>query len=172
MTWTRLHDACQHHKAIMVEQLALTCAEEALMTDDHGSIPLHVACAGHPPLSVIQALLKARPTSVCQQDVDGNTPLHIAASQPNMSADVIRALLESCPASAFVKNKEGLMPLHMACRYAPKNDGVLECLMEAYPEALECRTKVNRMCDTGDSINRDIDAHSIPFIRTFLKTLF
>ena len=147
MTWTKLHDACQHHRAIIVEQLAQTCAEEALMTDDHGSIPLHIACVGNPPLSEIQALLKVRPMSVCQQDVDGNTPLHVAASQPFMSLEVIRALLESCPAAVCVKNNEGLMPLHMACRYAPKNDGVLECLIEAYPEALERRTKVRgQMC--------------------------
>lgn len=145
MTWTRLHDACQHQRTIVVEQLARERVEEALMTDDHGSIPLHIACVGNPPLSVIQALLKARPMSVCQQDVDGNTPLHIAASQPHIAVDIIRALLDSCPASVYVKNNEGLMPLHMACRYAPKNDAVLECLMEAHPEALECRTKMGEM---------------------------
>ncbi len=134
----------------MVEQLTKTCAEEAKMVDDNGSTPLHIACRGNPPLDVIQALLNAFPSTVCDQDVDGNTPLHIAASQPSMSLAVLEALLNVCPIAASVKNKEGLMPLHMTCRYAPTNDGVIEFLMTVNLGALECRTKVrqtrNRFC--------------------------
>lgn len=142
MTWTRLHDACQHQKSSTVVKLAHACAEEALMVDDHGSTPLHIACWGNPPVDVIQALLDACPQTVADQDVDGNNPLHIAASHPEMSVEVIRALLEACPVAVSAKNKEGLMPLHMACRNAPRNEPVIAVLIEAYPQALETRTKV------------------------------
>ena len=143
MTWTRLHDACQHHENQTIVKLAQTFGKEAEMVDEHGSTPLHIACWGNPPLEVIQALLSACPKTVHEQDIDGNNPLHIAASHPDMSVSVVRALLETCPAAASVRNKEGLMPLHMACRNAPKNEPVIACLVEANPAALECRTKVS-----------------------------
>lgn len=143
MTWTRLHDACQHHESKLIVKLAQTFAEEALMVDEHGSTPLHIACWGNPPPEVIQALLTACPQTVYDQDKDGNTPLHIAASHPKMTPSVIRALLEACPIAISIRNKEGLMPLHMACRNAPRNEHVIAILLEAYPGALETRTKVS-----------------------------
>lgn len=142
MTWTELHDACQHHESNMIVTLAQKFAEEALMVDEHGSTPLHIACWGNPPLEVIQALLSACPHTVCDQDIDGNTPLHIAVSHPDMSAAAVSALIEACPTAASVRNKEGIMPLHMACRNAPMNERVIAVLVEANPGALEVRTKV------------------------------
>jgi hypothetical protein len=75
MTWTRLHDACQHHNNKMIVKLARCFAEEAVMVDDHGSTPLHIACWGNPPMEVVQALLQACPQVATYKDVHGNTPL-------------------------------------------------------------------------------------------------
>jgi ankyrin repeat protein len=145
MTWTRLHDACQHHDDKMILKLAHSFAEEAVMVDDHGSTPLHIACWGGnhaQPIEVLQALLRACPQATTDQDVVGNTPLHVATSHPDTRPEIVRALLEACPIASSIKNKEGLLPLHMACRYAPKNELVIAVLVDAYPFALRSRTKV------------------------------
>jgi ankyrin repeat protein len=139
----------------MILKLAHSFAEEAAMVDDHGSTPLHIACWDnnhhhHPhslvlPLEVLQALLvQACPQAATDQDVVGNTPLHVATSHPDTRPEIVRALLEACPIASSIKNKEGLLPLHMACRYAPKNELVIAVLVDAYPLALRSRTKVRQ----------------------------
>jgi hypothetical protein len=143
MTWTRLHDACQHHNNKMIVKLARCFAEEAVMVDDHGSTPLHIACWGNPPMEVVQALLQACPEAATDKDVHGNTPLHVAASYPETSPAIARAFLDVYPAAASITNKEGLTPLHMACRFAPKNELFIALLIYAYPFALRHRTKVS-----------------------------
>jgi ankyrin repeat protein len=142
MTWTRLHDACQHQNTQMVIQLSRRFSEEAVMVDDHGSTPLHIACWGNPPLEVVRCLLAACPQVATDKDVIGNTPLHIAASHPETAPAVMSALIDACPAALSIVNKEGLTALHMACRHAPSNKPVISLLIDAYPFALRTRTKV------------------------------
>jgi ankyrin repeat protein len=143
MTWTRLHDACQHHNHRLILSLTQYFSEEAMMVDDHGSTPLHIACWGNPPLEVVQALLMSCPLAATDKDAFGNTPLHVATAHPNTAPAVVREILSVCPTAASIVNKEGLMPLHMACRYAPSNEAVISALIDAYPYALKARTKVS-----------------------------
>ena len=142
MTWTRLHDACQHQNKQLVIQLSQCFSDEAVMVDDHGSTPLHIACWGNPPLEVVRCLLAACPQVATDKDVLGNTPLHIAASHPDTAPAVMSALIDACPAALSIINKEGLTALHMACRHAPSNELVISLLIDAYPFALRTRTKV------------------------------
>jgi ankyrin repeat protein len=142
MTWTRLHDACQHQDRQVVLKLSEEFAEEAMMMDDHGSTPLHIAAWSNPPSDVIQALVAAYCQAVTRTDVLGNTPIHIAASHPDTSPAVIKALLDASSLAPMIANKEGLTPLHMACRHAPSNERVIGLLIEANPGALLRRTKV------------------------------
>jgi ankyrin repeat protein len=143
MTWTRLHDACQRRDSKTVVELAEQVSEEAIMVDDHGSTPLHIACWGNPPLEVIQALLFAYPQAATDKDILGNTPLHVAASHPETNPVIVKALLQACPITVSITNKEGLTALHMACRHAPANEQVIGLLIDAYPRALQTRTKVS-----------------------------
>ena len=145
MTWTRLHDAVQHHDYKEAVNIAHLSSDEAMMVDDHGSTPLHLACWGNPPIDVIQALLKACPQAATDKDVIGNTPLHIASGYPGTDPNLIREILKVCPTAASMTNKEGLMPLHVACRHACHNVRVISALIDAYPYALKARTRVSQL---------------------------
>ena len=112
------------------------------MVDDHGYTPLHIACFGSPSLDVIRALLEAAPHVGFDKDVHGNTALHIAVSQKDVSAEIVSEMIRLCPASISSLNKEGLTPLHMACRHNAQAS-VISVLVNAHPGALKIRTKVS-----------------------------
>jgi ankyrin repeat protein len=143
MTWTILHEACQYERTKEVLQRSDLHSEEAIMTDDHGWTPLHIACWSNPPASVVQALVHANPSGAKEKDVHGNTPLHIASSNPESSVEVVELMLNANPSSIVMKNMEGMMPLHQACRFASQNEALVRSLIEADPTALRTRTKVS-----------------------------
>lgn len=143
MTWTLLHDAAVHQDTKHVIEIAHAHSEQALKVDDHGLNPLSVLVLGsNPSVTAVQALLDASPQAVSDQDVHGDTPLHLAACT-NCSVDVVQMLLDACPTVVSMKNHEGLMPLHVACRYANRDSGALIALLvETYPYALLFPIKV------------------------------
>ncbi|XP_025203710.1 death-associated protein kinase 1-like isoform X2 [Melanaphis sacchari] len=71
---------------------------------------------------IVDVLLD-RGTSVCAKDINGNTPLHLATKNNNIS--VIKSLLFLQPNVAYEQNNNGDIPMHIACRY-----GYLECVMK------------------------------------------
>lgn len=142
MTWTALHDACEHQDTKKVLSIAQVNEREAYSLDDHNSTPLHIACWSNPPLDVIRALLDAHPQGLKAKDVHGDTPLHIAVSNPMTRVDLVQTLVDACPDALSIANREGLMPLHAACRYSPKQDDTIALLVEAYAEAAKHRIKV------------------------------
>jgi ankyrin repeat protein len=141
MTWTQLHDACVHQDTSHVIELAHAHSEQAWKADDHGLTPLHILVWGNPSAEAVKALLEASPQAVSDIDVHGDTPLHLACSNPNADKHLIQMLLDACPTAASMKNHEGLMPLHMACRYT-RNEAVIGLLIENYPYALRTQIKV------------------------------
>jgi ankyrin repeat protein len=142
MTWTALHDACEHQDTETVLTRTKYNADEAYCLDDHDSTPLHIACWGNPPQEVVRALIEVYPQGLKKKDVHGDTPLHIAVSNPATRIELIQALVEAEPAAASIANREGLMPLHAACRYSPSNDEIISLLLETYPSAAKARIKV------------------------------
>lgn len=151
MTWTALHDACEHQDIEAVLQLIEANSDEAVNVDDHGETPLHIACWANPPLKVVEALIAAFPQAVTDQDAHGDTPLHVALTNPETSCEVVHALLKACPAVASIANKEGLCPLHKACRHCP-DEKVIEVLLEEYPYALRNPIKVSTYLCSGNSL--------------------
>lgn len=142
MTWTQLHDACEHQDIKSVIAISRLHSEYAFQADDHGYTPLHIMCWGNPNPGAVEALLHACPQALTDQDVHGDTPLHIACRCPSTEKHLVQMLLTSCPMAASIKNIEGLMPLHVACRYAPNNEGVIGLLVDTYPYALRSHIKV------------------------------
>ena len=141
MTWTLLHDACEHRDARTILQLA---ADNPADTDAHGSTPLHVFLSQSGPIDdkVLKALLMASPESVTSQDYHGNTPLHVVCCFEETTKHVVQMLLDVDPRAAKIPNREGLWPLHMACRHAPNNEQVIGLLIDAAPEALRTHIKM------------------------------
>jgi ankyrin repeat protein len=143
MTWTVLHDACEHQDTKTMIARSKCNADEAHNLDDHGSTPLHIACWNNPPLDAVRALMGAHPQGLASKDVHGDTPLHIAVSNPATSVELVRALVEECPEATNIVNREGLMPLHSACRYSPMNDEIISIILEANVPAAKHRIKVS-----------------------------
>lgn len=142
MTWTLLHDACEHLDAKLIYDRCNKGTNELLEVDDHGSTPLHILAWGGADPKLLQALVSSCPSAVTDKDIHGDTCLHVACSFPETNVKAIKVLLDACPTLASITNKEGLMPLHVACRFAPNNDSVIGYLIEAYPYALRSRIKV------------------------------
>jgi ankyrin repeat protein len=140
MTWTLLHDACEHDDTKHIIQLAHTHAEDALTKESHGMTPMHVLLYGHPTVSAVTALLEACPQAASDCDLNGDTPLHLACCGP--SKEIVELLLDACPTAISMQNNEGLMPLHMACRYNPQNEEIIRLLVDKYPFALLSHIKV------------------------------
>lgn len=171
MTWTELHEACEHQDGCKITRIAHQHCKEALETDDHGWIPLHVLCCGNPDLNAVKALVTACPQSLAGQDVKGDTvcfpfciiddlydsslnslnhsqPLHVACSFPRTDTHLVELLVDVFPAALSMTNHEGLMPLHVACRHDPHNFELIKLLVKRYPCALEKGIKVRlvRIC--------------------------
>jgi ankyrin repeat protein len=142
MTWTLLHDACEHLDAKMIIERCKTNSQEPLEVDDHGSTPLHILSWGNPDPKLLETLIASCPSAVSDQDVVGDTCLHIAASYPKTDPKILKILIDACPLLPSVKNREGLMPLHVACRFAPQNEAAIGYLIEAFPYALRSNIKV------------------------------
>ena len=100
-------------------------------TDYHGQMPIHVAAKeGHDDIVadlVMHGYMlssmrpssadsgRRRPFSVNQQDLDGNTPLHLAAESGHV--DVIQALEHTAESSTLdlgIENSNGWTPLQLA----------------------------------------------------------
>jgi len=96
-----------------------------LSRDSTGNTALHF-CAGNgtgDSYSVMDALVKAAPRALTFQNGEGDTPLHLAASNPTSSADCISLLLEAYPEATLLQDCSGATPLHSAI--ANKASGVI-----------------------------------------------
>lgn len=73
----------------------------------------------------VQAILKANPAMRDARTLNGATPLHLAATNPDITA--LKALI-AAGADANAKDNEGLTPLHMAAytQRAPQAQLLLE----------------------------------------------
>ena len=145
MTWTVLHHACEHLDSRCIIERCKSSANELLEVDDHGSTPLHILAWGNPSPDLLKALVDCCPAALSDQDVHGDTCLHVACSFPGTDVKVVQILIDACPGLVGIKNKEGLMPLHITCRYSPENKAVISCLVEAYPSALLKPIKVGNL---------------------------
>lgn len=85
-------------------------------------------------------ILLDKKIDVCAKDLNGNTPLHLAAKNNNVS--VIESLLFRQPQVAYEQNHNGDTPMHIACRY-----GYLECVMKLVEDSAIANV-VNENLDT------------------------
>ena len=100
----------------------------AIVPDDDGRLPLHIAAEEGATRESIKALVRAYPGGVAKGDRDGRTPLHLyldagfpydvgsedTPPPPPRSTNVIASLLTDEVARAA--DHQGRLPLHAACR--------------------------------------------------------
>jgi hypothetical protein len=96
-------------------------------------LPLHSACARHPPSSFVFDLIEAYPEAVQSKDDSGMLPLHYACGN-RASKAVIELLLSPYPHAAQEADPQGMLPIHYVAQWGPSQDGVVESLMNAFAE--------------------------------------
>mmetsp|Transcript_11507 Transcript_11507/g.16671 ORF Transcript_11507/g.16671 Transcript_11507/m.16671 type:complete len:150 (+) Transcript_11507:200-649(+) len=70
-----------------------------------GQNKLHVACLTHPPLFIVEAIIRDFPTCVADLDIMGQSPLHVAAAR-GASPGVIHYILQKKSSSCLVTRCE------------------------------------------------------------------
>eukprot|EP00559_Dactyliosolen_fragilissimus_P003144 CAMPEP_0184865938 /NCGR_PEP_ID=MMETSP0580-20130426/19854_1 /TAXON_ID=1118495 /ORGANISM="Dactyliosolen fragilissimus" /LENGTH=449 /DNA_ID=CAMNT_0027365341 /DNA_START=138 /DNA_END=1487 /DNA_ORIENTATION=- len=92
----------------------------------YGQTALHTACYRYPPLDAVRALLDACPSAALAQNIDGETPLHLASD--GASEEVQRLILRAAPDSVRKADKYGDTPLHLAASSYPNLERFREML--------------------------------------------
>ena len=123
-----------------------------LELDDHGEIPLHIACRNNAPIAVVGMLVTREARRV--PDGKGDTALHLAcrADTRSSSAETVGLLLHlddgDAAASDVVessddiqlllqqKNNQGDTPLHVACRRDVPDSNTIRMLVQACSDAV------------------------------------
>lgn len=129
--------------------------EAALSTlDERNSTPLHIA-VWKAPMALVKLLMSVIPFDVrglilFKQDVDGNTPLHLACANLELKSDgtldmsLLVVLIKGAPNAFETVNWQGDTPLHLlltspAFRADPQNFQAEACAEEMVKSALQGR---------------------------------
>ena len=120
-----LHYACKVGQVDLLKHL-VALGFSAKREISEGSLPLHHASC----LEVVQFLFeKCSAQSECKDDC-GNTPLHYASSNGQLS--IVRYLVKHC--NIECENDSGNIPLHLAC--VQGNKSVVDFLASKAPESV------------------------------------
>ena len=101
-------------------------------------LPIHSACARHPPASVVDALIKAYPDGPRCIDDQGMYALHYACGN-QASQDVIRSLLVSCPEATKIRDPRGMLPIHYLACWGPSSVSVVDMILVAHRGVVNAR---------------------------------
>ena len=125
--------------------------KEARMVDAHGLYPLHWACSGGPPLTVVEALLDTYPRSVRKMDQEGSTALHFACHY-GAGASVVDRLIQAYPEATTKQDKFGRTALFHAVSKSASLE-ILQSLVEENPAAIttSCFAPEGSVTTTGDN---------------------
>ena len=141
--------------AQMLTDKDMLCLEVDEKSKDYSPIwtLLHNSEVSQFPDDVFRYLLECNPTSLemCSDDVDeddwedcyrSQTALHLACSNPNMTAETVGLVIKFQPEIVKMECKvDGCLPLHTLCKN--KNLGeqvsvdILQLLLDAYPESVK-----------------------------------
>ncbi|KAL4089847.1 hypothetical protein QTP88_024802 [Uroleucon formosanum] len=121
----------------LAESLINSDDQDIFAENNKGQTALHLASARG--FKHVVDILLDKGTGVCAKDLNGNTPLHLAVRNDDIS--VIHSLLCRQPQVACEQNHNGDTPMHIACRY-----GYLECVMKLMEHGA-----------TADVVNENLD---------------
>jgi hypothetical protein len=114
-------------------------------TNEFGDLPIHCAAAGHPPLGLLNELLRGSPKGASLPDRLGNLPLHLmvrslgTSKQPADSVyPALEALLRAYPKAAIVAGEHLKLPIELLLQnpYAIPDRSKLEVLL-GFPHNVE-----------------------------------
>ena len=145
---TPLHNVCKlpDPPVDIVQALLEAAPETVTLTDSHGWLPLHHACANGASKEVLKLLTDAYPLGKTKQDSQNRTPLHFYLTQradnsAAMATNMREYLADS--GAAELPDVGGMLPMHYACAYGV-SPAVLEVLKDAYPDSLIAKENKGR----------------------------
>lgn len=99
--------------------------EATCMPLEEPSTLLHAVCSIPTiPEDITFAVLNRYPQACKIEDEDGNLPIHLACTAPDMNPRVIEMLLLTCPETSFIPcNSDGDLPLYKLIRKYQHNKG-------------------------------------------------
>lgn len=134
---TPLHNAATRDCHDLVKLLLDVDPCVAKLTNSHGHLPLHKACAqkSEQVLEIVSLLLAAFPQGIFQRDSKGLLPAHIAAQ--NSTVEVMECIYDSNPDAFAVNVGQYGTPLHRAVlsNDLPK----IEYIYRMFPEAAKMK---------------------------------
>jgi ankyrin repeat protein len=141
---TPLHDAAFNLNTDLMRHLVHQAPDTASVRDRQNKTPVHLMCQQQPRdihIPALDALLLAAPEAVAVADnVNGQTPLHIACRVQRPSLDVIRRLIQANPDATSKVDAESYTALHHACENGADVE-VISLLLSAYGMAARTVTR-------------------------------
>ena len=111
-----------------------------------GRLPLHVSIITGAPVDIVQYLCQAQPQALKEIDVDGNLPVHHAASY---SSPALKFVIEAHPEACHVPNRKDRFPLHLLCASSCLDSETavqdVEICFKAYPKAIQVADRYGRL---------------------------
>lgn len=132
-----LHFACLKPCRVVISLLLHAYPEAAHEQDEHGDLPLHLACSYKAAPEIVRMLIEANLRGSEQQNHYGKLPLHFACGN-NAHPEIVGMLLDVYKKGATVQDNFGKLPLLWACRYGVSIE-VLDLLVSAFPESVDMK---------------------------------
>ena len=138
---TPLHLACQHGFTDFAKHLMIVCQCDADIPNDKEELPIHIAARRS-----LKELVKmlASPDNVQKKTDNGDTPLHIACQQADLS---VVELLISLNCDFNIPNKQGDTPFHVA---VARSLTIVQKLFTTFDTSLT-KTLVKQVNSYGDT---------------------
>ncbi|GFH55810.1 hypothetical protein CTEN210_12286 [Chaetoceros tenuissimus] len=115
-----------------------------LMTNMHGSNPLHIVLGQSPiPIPIMNTLLTAE--SAMGVDNKNQTPLHVAVQNPSFTSTVLSILINANPLASSKDMIGNRLPIHLAL-HSNSNLEVVKALHESNPTSIEKETQSGDLC--------------------------
>ena len=109
--------------------------------DTFGRVPIHDALLKqHPPISIIETIIKLQPQCLTVVDQHKNTPLHLAVGINSL--ECVRLFISLYPAAASMQNSDGFTPIIVALKaeHSNYNSAIIKEILSMCPEsaAIKC----------------------------------
>ena len=111
-------------------------------------LPVHIACEGNAPLSLVQTLVNVFPDAVKIPDHRNKwLPLHYCATASNEDSERLNFILSEYSTGSQCSEALGRLPLHLACEYGACSSAISN-LVEAHPDSVRSLETTNMLEST------------------------